>query len=160
MSAITVTCTQYLTVVEEFTAAEMPSGGDRSLTHDVFNNHETRTSSSTPPVSKVYAKKLTGSQNLDFTALVPDVGDTIDATGLKLQYVMINNLSTANNVDWADGGANPYSINNTNPIRVPPGARLGPIYFADQLADVAAGAKAVAITAGAGQDYEVILVFG
>lgn len=159
MSTIQVTCTMNLTVVQEFTAAEMPSGGDRSLTHNQFNNTRTLNVSSTPPATEVYAKLLTGSQALDFTALVPDVGATIDATGLKLQCLTINNLSTANTVDWADGGANPYSINNTNPIRIEPGASHE-MYYNDKLADVAAGVKAVAITATAGQTYELILVFG
>ncbi len=156
---IQVTCQMGLTVVQEWTAAELPSGGDRSLTHNQFNNTRKLNIASTPPATKVYAKKLTGSQALDFTALTPDIGAVIDATGLKLQCLLLNNLSTSNTVDWADGGANPYSINTTDPILVQPGSALQ-LYFNDKLADVGGGAKAVAITATGGQSYELILVFG
>ena len=145
------------TVVETFDEDDFPAGSDRSVTLSAFNATKTLNADSTPPGTMVYAKKLSGNQNLDFTALVKDLGGTIDCSGLKLQGILLNNLSSANAVTWADGGANPYSVNGGANKVVPAGGKWQE-FFNDKLDDVAAGAKAVAITAT--DSYELILVFG
>jgi hypothetical protein len=148
-----------LTVVETGTAAEVPSAGDRTINHNQFNSRVRLNASSTPPGTMTYAAEGTGTVTLDLTALVCSVFGTKDATGLKLQSLLLNNLSTTDNVDIGDAGANPYVINNGNNIRVPPGGKLE-TYYADQLADVAAGAKGITITAGVAEDWQLVLVFG
>jgi len=157
MSAINQTLVFKATVVETFTAAEAPSASDRQITHSNFDETKTLNATSTPPGAQVYTKELTGNQSLDFTALVKDLGDTIDCTGLKLQSILLNNTSSSNTVTWADGGANPYSVNGGASKVIQAGGKWQE-FFNDKLDDVAAGAKAVDITAT--DSYQIVLVFG
>jgi len=148
-----------LTVVETATAAEVPSASDRTIVRDQFNSRMSLNADSTVPGTMVYAVEDTGTVTLDLTALADDVFGTKDASGLKLQSLLLNNSSTSDNVDIGDAGANPYQINNGNDVRVPPGGKLE-TYYADQLDDVAAGAKGITITAAVGEDWQLALVFG
>jgi len=148
-----------LTVVESGTLVEVPSAGDRTVIHNQFGSVVRLNAASTPPGSMVYAAKGTGTVTLDLTALVSSVFGTKDASGLKLQSLLLNNLSTTDDVDIGDAVANPYPINNGADIRVPPGGKLE-TYYADQLADVAAGALGILITAGVAEEWELIIVLG
>jgi len=159
MPNINVTQQFGLTVVETATAAEVPSASDRTIIHDQYNSRKTLTADTTPPGTLHYSSEGTGTVTLDLTALVDTVFGTKDASGLKLQSLLLNNLSTTDNVDIGDALANPYAINAGNDIRVPPGGKLE-TYYADQLADVAAGAKGITITAAVGEDWQLQLVFG
>jgi hypothetical protein len=148
---------QALTVVETKSAADLPAAGDRSMTYDQFNVRKTLNTASTPAGTQFLAKQYASGQTLDFTALVNDLGETIDATGLKLQAMLLVNPSSSANVDWADGASDAYSINNAEGLRIPPGGSVE-LYFHGQLADVAAGVKDVDITAT--DAFQLILVFG
>jgi len=149
-----------VTVNEQYDATSSPGTGQVTLSFNEFNQNETLNSSSTPPATKFIAEKYTGTQNLDFTALARTaLGDTVDASGLKLQLLLLVNLSTTDDVTISDAAANPYSINGTDDVVVPVGGYLL-MQFNDQLDDVAAGALGMDITPGAGESFQLVLVFG
>lgn len=158
MSTINAALRLSLDVLESFSASELPTAASPSVKHNQANLAQTLNASSTPAGTKLYAKKLTGTQTLDLTALTDTLGAALDCTGLKLQAILLENLSTTNTVVISDP-ANPYSLNATAAITVPAGATLG-MYFNDKLADVAAGAKGITFTATAGQTYNLLMVFG
>lgn len=159
MSTIEATIVAQSTVLEIFSAVESPGTGEQVLSYDQFNTRHQLNAASTPAATKVYGEKLTGPQSLDFTALVRSIGGTIDASGLTLQVLRLVNLSATDDVDFDDGGANPYQVNAGDPIRIPPGGEAL-LYYNDELTDVAAGAKDVDITAAAGEDFQLTLIFG
>jgi len=145
--------------VETFPAADLPAVGQLPLAYSGFAERWSLSATSAPPVSKVYAEEITSSKDLDFTALVRSIGGTINASGLKVQYVQINNLSTANTVAVADGDANAYQLQGGESILV---QALGSVamFFNDKLADVDATHKGLKITATAGQKYQILILFG
>lgn len=159
MSTITATIVLNPDVAETFTAAELPGVGGTVLNYTQLKQTKRLTASSTPPATKVYGEKITSSTALDLTALVRSIGGTIDTTGLKLQYLHLENLSAANTVTVADGDANAYQIAAGQSIVVPAGGFLA-LFFNDKLADVDATHKAIKFTATAGQSYDLLLVFG
>jgi len=136
----------------------LDSAAEAQVSHNSFNITKTLNASSTPAATKVYAEECTGTENLDLTALDGTTG-AVDATGLKLQVLLVNNLSDSDDLEITDGTSDPYSLNDTDGIQVPPGASML-WYFADQLADVASGAKAIDFTPAAGESYQVLMVFG
>jgi hypothetical protein len=158
-STIDATITAALTVVEEFPAADWPAAQDRIVTHDGYNTRHNLHASSTPPASLKYAETLTGPLTLDLTALADPVSGTLDGTGLKVQALKVVNLSATDDLVVDDGAADPYSLNGGAPITLPPlGEAL--LYFADGLADVDATHKDLDITAGAAEEYQIMLVLG
>jgi hypothetical protein len=148
-----------LTTSLVYSAAELPAASNRTFGFNGFNTNVSLDGTTTPPITKYWGKKLAGNQSLDLTALVPDLGTTINGTGLKVQAIRINNLSATNSVTVSNAVANPYSLNAGNPLVVPAGGTLV-LLFNDKLADVAAGAKAIEIAATAGQDYQIELWLG
>jgi len=159
MSTINATLRIALDVLEEFTAAEIPLVSQPSVLHNQANLSKSLNASSTPAGTKVYAQQLTGTQNLDLTSLTDTIGNALDCSGLKLQALLIKNLSTTDPLTISDGAANPYSINGTHDVDVPIGCTFG-FEFGEQLADVAAGALAIDITPAAGQSFQLVMVFG
>lgn len=141
------------------TRDDIESLGEFSTNHSQFDHSATLNSSSTPPVTKKYADRLTGTNNLDFTALAdPELG-TLDMSGLKLQILSVYNRSTTDAMTLSDGAANAYSINGTADIDIPVGGRAL-LFFNDGLADVAAGAKAFDVECAVGESCDIMLVFG
>jgi hypothetical protein len=141
------------------TRDDIESIGSFSTPNNQFDHSATLNASSTPPVTKKFADRLTGTNNLDFTALAdPELG-TQDMSGLKLQILTVYNRSTTDALVLSDNAATPYSINNTNDLQVPIGGRLV-MFFNDQLADVAAGAKLFDVECAVGESCDIILVFG
>lgn len=159
MSTVTAAVQLIASASELFSAAELPSAAGDTIRHNGFNTRTLLNATSTPPVSEVYAEQLTGPQSLDLTALVRTVRPNLNATGLKLGVLMVNNLSTTDDVVISDPVSNPYSINDGDDITIPPSSKAL-LLFSEQLADVAAGAKAVTITAAAGEDFQLLMLFG
>lgn len=155
---ITATVAGQLTVV--VTRDDIESAGAESVSyHSAFNIADTLTASTTPPVTKKFSDELTATLNLDLAAYTdPELGAD-DATGLKVQAIRVNNLSTTNILTISDGAANPYQLNGGADIVVPIGGWVE-MYFNDQLADVAAGAKTIDFTPTAGQGYQVMIIMG
>jgi len=143
------------------TRDDVDSAGSLDTVHSAFNQAQTLNADSTPPVTKKYAAELTGTQTLDLTAAAdPELG-TLDMSGLKLQAMLVVNLSTTDNLVVEDGAANPYQVNAGDTIVIEEGGEnFALMYFGGKLADVAAGAKNLKFTAAPGESYQVILVFG
>lgn len=167
MSTLNANVALRATVTETFATAELPSASTRTLTHDKFNVLKSLGASSTPPATKYYSGLLVGPQSLDLTALVKDVGGTIDCTGLKLQVLLLNNLSTTDNVTMADSGAGVsssgtsgnYSINGGAPLTIEPGASAL-LFFNDALDDVDAANCLLTIDAADAEKFEIAMIFG
>lgn len=166
MSAIAATLRFGLSVLETFTAAEMPASKNRTVTDDGFNTTVNLGAATTPPGTKGWAALLSGTQTIDATALTRTVGPAINATGLRLQALLVNNLSTTATVSLAKGSSNGLPFNGASGGLVVPPSGSALLYFADGLADVAAGAKTIDITvtpAGSGTEvlnFQIQLVFG
>ncbi len=147
-------------LLTEYTEAELPGIGASSIAHAAFNGQWNLDPTVTAqPVTYVYAEKLTSSQTLDLTALARTLEATINATGLKIQAILLNNLSTANTVLIDDNAANENQINAGADVTIQPESSLAMV-FKDKLADVDATHKLVTFTATAGQSYEVALALG
>lgn len=148
-----------LGLVRSLDATEVPSAGAHTTPHNEFDFTKALTASSTPPLSKSYLDMLTGDQNLDLTALAdPELG-TVDGTGLKVQAILVKNISGSADLTISDAAANPYSLNSTADIVVEYGGSLL-LFFNDQLADIAAGAKGIDFTITAGQSFELGILMG
>ena len=146
------------TIVETFPTADLPSASSASITHNQFNSSTTLNATSTPPASMKYCDTLTGTTHLDLTALADPLG-TVDGTGLKVQSLLVNNLSTTDALVISDGAANEYALNAAADITVAIGGSVL-MYFNDQLADISATAKTIDFTPAAGKSYEVSIVMG
>lgn len=144
------------TIKQTFTAAERPGQSDLIADYDAFDETVKLTGSTDPPATKKYVATLSGNQSLDLTALDDPEEGTVDGTGLKVQMIRVRNPSSTNPVDVDDGSANPYALNNGAAVRIPPGGKWM-AYFADQLADIAAGAKAIDITATDSYTVEIVM---
>jgi len=148
-------------IIETYPAADTPAIGEQLLNYSQFNKTiGALTASTSPPVSMIYAEKITSTQTLDFTALARALGDDLDTTGLKLQMIWVENLSTTNVIDVEQGAANPYVINDADDIQVQIGGALLLYFGDDQLADVSATVKNLLFTMTASESANVILLFG
>lgn len=160
MSTISATQRFSLSVAETFTEDEMPAAGSRTVINNQFNSTKKLNATSTPPGTKAWAAKFTGDQSIDLTALTRSVGPTVDASGLKLQMLLLNNLSESATLTIVEGAANGYAINGASgAYLLPPEAKIQS-YFADALAEIDGTHKTLDITITAGQQYEIQLVFG
>jgi hypothetical protein len=158
MSAISAIIRFYTAFNEVFTAAEIPASSNRSVNNDQFNRTIKLSASSTPAATKGWAGVFTGNQTLDFSALARTVGPTVNATGLKLQAILVNNLDATNPMTIAKGAANGYAFNGAagNKVITPNGSWQE--YFAGGLAAIDGTHKTIDITATG--DFQVILIFG
>jgi len=138
----------------------MPAIGNRSVTSNQFNFTKKLNASSTPPGSASWADALSGDQTLDFTALSRSIGEDVDATGLKLQMLLLNNLSASATLTLAKGASNGYAVNGAaGSLVCPPGGSVQ-YFFNDALEDVDATHKTLDLTITAGEEFEIQLVFG
>ena len=158
MSTISATLRFYLSFVEQFSAAEMPASSGRSISNDQFGQAFKLAAGSTPPAAKGWAGQLTGNQTLDFTALARTIGPTVNATGLKLQAILVNNLDDANPLVIAKGAVNGYAFNAAAGNKTIVAGGSYQEFFNDGLADVDATHKTFDITATG--DFQILLVFG
>jgi len=160
MSTISARVGASLTINESFSSAEMPLASSPSVRHAAANLSKSLGASTTPSATKCYNAAPTGSASLDLTSLTDTLGASLDLTGLKVLALIVANPSgNAADVVIADGSSNPYSLNGGDDLTIPPGATAC-LYFAEQLDDVGAAAKAIDITAGVGESYSLSLVAG
>jgi len=145
---------------ETIPEADAPGVGNHVVPYANFNKTiGPLDADSTPPAKQIYAELLTGTTTLDFTALVRSIGDTIDATGQKLQSISVENLSLTDVIDVEQGGANPYVINDADDVQVPIGGTVF-MHFNDKLADVSPTVKDLLFTIAGGETANVLLLFG
>jgi len=133
-----------VTALEELGATNTPSApaASRRVTHSDFNFSPTTnplTASSDPPVSKVAGFLVTladSAGEIDLTALTGTNGATVDATGLRLQALLIEAAS-----------------DNSAVVNIAPGAANGyDLFGASGSVDIAAGAAIAAFLNDAGSN--------
>ncbi len=117
-----------------------------SIIHDAFDKSfalDAAGTGSTGPITDVYADTIAliaGAHTLDLTAIPQSGGGTLDATGLKVQAIRFENLSTNTNLMTIDDGAsNGYNILGAalGHVTIHPGA-IFQMYFHDKLDNIAA----------------------
>ncbi|QDU82684.1 hypothetical protein Pla110_44450 [Polystyrenella longa] len=136
-----------------------------AITHSGFNlNSSSLNANTTPPVTTASYQKYTldgsGDATIDLTALLGVANESQDATGLKVQTVIVKNPAGNATLTISPGASNPYPLNGTgNDIEVPAGSTFG-LYFADTLADVAASVKEIDIAGGAAETFQLGICLG
>lgn len=165
-STLAVAFTSNLTVVETLTG-QYVAPGDNTVTTNGLNESATYTGSTSPAVSKhaAFQQALTaGTATIDLTLLPGEVpNQTVDFTGLKVQFLKFRNLSTnANVLTVAQGGSNPYRLDATTAtwsITLAPGQSV--LLWLDGAADTVGGThKTIALTGTSSQVLEVQAVAG
>lgn len=153
--------------VTETATGDYVSSADNTITLNGMNDSATYTASTSVPVTKATAFRVTmssGSGSIDLTALPGlTVNETIDCTGLKLQMLKVRNLSTnANSITVAKGASNGYGLNaagTTWSIPISPGQSIT-FFGNDSSPDVASGARIMDVTGTLAQILEVTVVCG
>lgn len=164
-STVTVRYESILTAVETFTGPGI--GDDDTITVDQFNTDGTFTASTTVPVTKqaAFQKALsTGTGTIDLTAIPGDtVDETINGSGLKVQFLKLKNPTTnANKIVVTKGGSNGYGFGaagDTWTIPLDPGHEVL-LSFDDDNPDVAGGAKTIDLTGTGSQALDVQIILG
>ena len=151
--------TQGAALTFDYSTTDYPGMAPGSMVRGAFVRSVKLNSASTPKGQDGYVEELTSSQNLDFTALVRTWAAALNATGLKLQHITLQNMSAANAITVVDSGANAYVINGEANLSIPAGGVFS-LSWVDALSLVDATHKILQITATAGQKYRVTLVFG
>jgi len=134
------------------------------VVHNGFNLTNTLlNSASTPPVTttsyQTYAL-VSGALTIDLQALLGVNDEVQDATGLKLQTIIIRNPSGNNTITIGEGAANGYPIWGAgNDLEVPADSEIG-MKFADTLADVAAADSEIDIAGTGTETFDVGICLG
>lgn len=165
-STISALVNSAITVTQTMTG-DYISSADNTITLNGLNDSNTYTASTSVPVTKATAFRVTlssGTGSIDLTALPGlTVNETIDCTGLKLQAMKLRNLSTnANPITIAKGASNGYGLNaagTTWSLPISPGQS---VLFEgkDSSPDVASGARVMDVTGTGSQILEVEIVCG
>lgn len=157
MATLSATLQAAISAYVTHTAAERPGQANLVDSYTQFNQKKVLNASSTPPGTKLFADTFSGNQSLDLTALADPEQGTVDGTGLKVQAILVA-VNTAHDVTISDAAGTPYSLNGTSDIVVE-GSGWVLMYFADGLADIAAGAKDIEIVTSS-TDYDVLIIMG
>ena len=154
-----------LAVVDDL--KDVGASTDKTFTHTTYNLGQTTYNPSSEPPGKHYSAQVialvAGVATIDLTSL-PGLQETIDATGLRLNALIIRGEADGSNgvLNIAPGAANPYvPFGAGNDIDYPAGCTKPWCFqFDDKLADVAAGVKEIDL-AGVGTDsYFVEIILG
>lgn len=160
MSTIYATMQFSLAVSETKTAAEVPLGEDRTATYNAADRFRlSADSGADAPAAQAIATQYTGSQSIDLTNFTGSQGAGQDASGLKVQAVLLRNNSTSYDVVLNGGVSNEYELNDGADKTVQPGCSWQE-FFNDQLADVDGTHKVIDITAQAGETFDLIVLLG
>ena len=142
------------------------------ITIGKYNHTATLSSGTTVPVTKssVFTPQLSGGAlTIDLTALTDPGGAALDATGLKLQWLMFSNgVVTSNVLDagsnspvtLTNGASNGYDLfGGNNSLTWPAGAGYG-LFFNDKLDDVGSTDKTIDLSGTGSDAFEMTMVFG
>lgn len=156
MTLISVTTRSEITAVESLNLG--PGATAERVTDAGLNTTQNKLgSASTPPVTKKahFAQALTaGAATIDLTALTDAQGAAIASTGLRVQAIKVQNPN-ANQLAVTPAVSNGYGLTFTVP---PQGEVL--ITSTDLLAEVAAGAKNLALAGTGTQSSNWMIIFG
>lgn len=164
--SLAVQITSRVSVVETL-EGELINPANATVTSDQLTEDLNLTSSTTPPVEKHGGGELvlsSGSGSIDLTA-IPGLTDdeTVDGTGLKLQYLKLRNKSTnANLLTITKGASNGYGLDSAGgswTVVLDPGQSV--LFSLDDAApDVASGAKTIDVSGTGSQVLEYHAVLG
>lgn len=162
-ATISVVRTETLNVVQTY------SGGlsaDNTATYAPLNTDATTyTASTSVPVTKFSSgeKTLSGGAGTLNLAALPGVtaDETVDGTGLKVQFAWFRNKSTnANNITITFGASNPYNLLGSAFVMVLAPGQSVKIFGNEATPDVASGAKNIDLAGTASQILEYQIVMG
>lgn len=160
--SVNVTVAATLTISEVLAAnTGSAPAASRTVTHTSYNIAETATAATTPPVTNQASFLLTlsgGAATIDLRALTGTNGASIDANGLKPQYVRIKNLG-ANVMTISEGASNGHDLFTADGTKIYPG---GFIMFgcADSASDVSGTDKTWDVAGTGSQTAEVTIIVG
>ena len=163
-STISVVHTSQAIVTEKFSGAD--AGNPDATFGGSIAEAGTLTASSTPPVTKhaLFSKPLsTGTGTIDLTALPGITADeTVNGTGLKVQFLKFKNPSTnANKITAAKGGSNGYQLDGATTWSVPLAPGQSVFFELDDAADdIGSGNKTIDLTGTGSQALSVQVVMG
>ncbi len=163
-TSVTVSVRTSLAAVKTFSGAD---SGNPDISFTSGNpSGDVYTAATTIPVSKESKFTATmsgGVLTIDLTALTSDAEPTIDATGLRVQFLRLASPSTnANKIVVSQGGSNPYRLDAATATWSIPMA-VGQIVQLElgNAGDVVGGSnKTILLTGTAAQTLSVHIVMG
>jgi len=152
-----------------FTAVETLDTGVDAVTaptvsHNSFNlTGVTLNATSTAPVTTTSYQTYTlsaGAITIDLAALLGVNDEVQDATGLKLQTIIISNPSGNNAITVTTGAVNGFPLfGGTNSVVIPTGATLA-FYVPEGLTNVAAADKTIDVSGTLVEKFDVGITLG
>lgn len=151
--------------VRETLETNVPAAESPVVTHNQFNFTGTLKSDTSVPATKTVADSVAltaGAATLDLTDLEGTNGATVDATGLKLQAIMLHNpITNTGNMIVKPGASNPYDFfgDADGQITLKPGDRVLK-YSPDKVEDVDGTHCEIDIAGTGTESLNVQLLFG
>ena len=139
-----------------------------TILHDKFNFQKSLTSTTTPPVTNAsyFTQALSaGAATIDLTALTEAGGGTLDATGLKVQVLLLNTRgkSNAGAITITKGFTNGYSLAGSTTGKVTLAGGDGEavcFFFNDSQQDVSATVKTLDLSGTGTDSIDIGIVVG
>ncbi len=151
---ITVTSRVNIETVEILTLGR---GGKPTITHKDISESRHLTSASTPSVAQISEFQVAlsgGSATVDLLNLIGTQGQTLAATGLKIQKIKVTNAN-GNALQIAPAGSNGYGLSMT----VPPQG-IGYIESASLMAAIGSTAHCLSLTGTGAQVSSWTIILG
>ncbi len=152
-----------------FTAIEtLDTGVDAAPSPDVVHSSfnltaTTLNSASTAPVTTTSYQAyvlVAGAITIDLTALLGVNDESQDATGLKLQTIIISNPTGNNAITVTTGASNGFPLfGGTNSVIIPAGATLA-FFVPEGLTDVASGDAEIDVSGTGTETFDVGICLG
>jgi hypothetical protein len=137
---------------------------DPTLNMDGFNSTSRLTSTTTPPVTKVYAASVAlvaGAKTIDLTSLVGTGGASLTMLGLKLQSLKIQNPAGNAVMSFTKGASDGYQLfKHADGLIQLAGGEEACFLYNDTLDDVAAADKNIDVAGTGTQSFNILMVFG
>lgn len=161
--SVSLTRADTLTVAETLeTNVGSMTAANRVLTHTEFNESETLTGATTPPVTKCahFIQALAGgAATVDLRTLTGSNGATVDGNGLKVQCLRVKNLG-ANTLSLTFGAATPYNLSGADWKVTLSQNQIFTYYGNDSTPDIAAGAKHIDLAGTLVETSEWTVIMG
>lgn len=129
-----------------------------------FAIKETRlNSSSTPPVTADHFQTyslVAGSKTLDLTSLLDTLGNALDASGKKVQALILVNPDGNHDLTLGADATNGYTIGPITVHGSSSGPTAGLLWLPEALADVGSGAKRITVTGTGTESFSIGLLAG
>jgi len=150
--------------VREILASGVAGASDKTVIHDQYRIIETLKAGSSVPVTTVaaFSQALsTGTATIDLTSLTGTNGASVDATGLKLQAMYVENTSGNATLEVDVGASNGYNLGNSAATEIHLGDGMAGMFFYNEgNPDVGASAKDIDLVGTGSEASKWIMVFG